>query len=236
MSTALALITDSLRTIGAVPSGETPTASEAQDALTLLNERIEMLNATDTTVFQIMEALYTITQGTGAYTFGEGGAWNAPRPIAIQQINYVVSGMDTPLERADEAVWFAITQRSQVGRPCVWYDDGAFPLRTITLYPAPSVTAFARVFTWAELAGLAALDTPVVFPPVYRHFLRYDLARVLAPEWELPFSPLADEAWRTARAVIQRLHTRKKRIRSDPSVFAVSQGHGYARRNINSFS
>ena len=93
------LVTNSLRTINAIASGETPTATEAEDSRTSLNEMLEVWNLESLMVFTIKKEVQALTAGKSTYTFGLGGDWNIPRPVRLDSASFrdVATGTETPL-------------------------------------------------------------------------------------------------------------------------------------------
>ena len=224
MATARDLINDSLRTLGVLASGEASTAAIAVDALTVLNERIEFLNMTGVTVYSIQPSTQSTTGAQGAYTLGTGGNWNITRPQYIDRLVYVSDNNDWMMAELTELEWQLATPKTlQSTIPTHWHDDDGYPLRTINLWPVPSVNASIKIYSWVQLGALASLDTTVDFPPGYRGFLRYELAVALAPEYEQPVSGVLAQLWRESKANVQRLNTRIEPMLVDVSLRRLGQ-------------
>ncbi len=73
MSLVYDIVGGALRSIGALASGESPTASAAQDALTTLNDLIELLATESLLIYAQQEIIHPLTGGQYIYTIGPNG-------------------------------------------------------------------------------------------------------------------------------------------------------------------
>ena len=64
------IISRALKDIGALASGETPTADEAQDAFDMLNDLLDQWTNEDMMVFNVTEIIFPIVPGQVQYTIG----------------------------------------------------------------------------------------------------------------------------------------------------------------------
>jgi len=70
MAQAIDIISRSLKDIGALAAGETPTAAEAQDALDMLNDMIDQWSNENMIVFNTTEIIFNVVPGQVQYTIG----------------------------------------------------------------------------------------------------------------------------------------------------------------------
>ena len=77
MTTPLDIISRSLKDIGALAAGETPTADESQDALDMLNDMVAQWSNENMMVFYKTEIIFNTVQNTVQYTLGPGGSVGA---------------------------------------------------------------------------------------------------------------------------------------------------------------
>ena len=186
--TARRLITRSLRDLGVLAIGETPTGAEAMDALDTLNELLESWSLERLMVYVITEVSKALTGGTASYTIGTGGSINTTRPLRIE--NAVVrdaNNLDLPVQilTRDEFTRIGLKQ-TQSTYPCWLYYDNAWSagLGTITLWPVPSASDKSlRLWLWQPLPSVASLETSINLPPGYTRALRSNLAVELAAEY-----------------------------------------------------
>ena len=70
MTTPIDIISKSLKDIGALEAGETPTADAAQDALDMLNDLIDQWSNEDMMVYNTTEIIFPLISGQIQYTIG----------------------------------------------------------------------------------------------------------------------------------------------------------------------
>jgi hypothetical protein len=85
MAVAADLITNALRSIGAVASGETPPIEAQNEALVMFNDMMDQWSNSHQMIFNINEVMFTLTPGLYQYTIGPGGS-------ASYQITGSISG------------------------------------------------------------------------------------------------------------------------------------------------
>lgn len=73
MTTPYDIITRAMKDIGALASGENPTADEAQDGLDMLNDMIAQWSNENMMVFYCTEIVFPCVQNQIQYTLGPGG-------------------------------------------------------------------------------------------------------------------------------------------------------------------
>ena len=79
------IISRALKDIGALASGETPTADEAQDAFDMLNDLLDQWTNEDMMVFNVTEIIFPIIPGQVQYTIG-------PDPSTLNFIGAAFTG------------------------------------------------------------------------------------------------------------------------------------------------
>ena len=89
--TAQELIKAALRAVGAIPTGETPTASELADGLEALQIMLRSWAAEGLLIYAYTEDTHTLTAGDGEYSIGSGGDIDTTRPERIESA-YIKSG------------------------------------------------------------------------------------------------------------------------------------------------
>jgi hypothetical protein len=189
-ATASQIINSALRLINVLASGEVPEASEAQDALLVANSMLDAWNIDRLMIYTINIQDFPLVASQQVYTLGLGGNFNAARPPKIERMSVVlVSNPANPLELSmtyttSEAEWQEILLKAtQTTFPLMCYDDGAFPLRSLSVWPVPREVDNLRIYSWSQLSQFADLVTTYDFPPGYLEAVRYNLALRLAPEF-----------------------------------------------------
>jgi hypothetical protein len=185
------LIASALRLINALASGEVPSAAEANDALLTLNMMLDAWAIDRLTIYNIASQDFALTATQQAYTLGTGGNFNAARPPKISRVSIVIlSNPVNPLEldmdyTTSEEEWQDIQLKATSSTyPSLCYDDAAYPLRNLSLWPVPNdSTSKLRIYSWVALSQFADLVTSYNFPPGYAEAIRFNLALRLSPEF-----------------------------------------------------
>jgi hypothetical protein len=183
--TASDLIISAFRKIGVVAAGETPNTDEMADALISANVLLEGWSSEQATIYQIVVFANALTANTGTYTMGTGGVFSTPRPLKIESA--VIITADTlrhPMKMVGARDWAKIEEKTLTGLlPKVLYNDNAFPLVTLSVWPRPSATPTLELFVWQQLQQFAATTDVFNMPPPYFRALSFALAIDLAPEY-----------------------------------------------------
>lgn len=189
MATVRKLITGAMRLINVVQANEAPTADDMDIAIESLNGMIDSWSNDSLMIYTKSPYYFNTQAGKQNYTLGPGGDWNITRPMNIDQayVHYESSGsqpVDMPIALANDAQWASIAVKSvQTTFPTVLYDNGNYPLRTISLWPVPNQTQQLVLWLWQPLIDLNDLDAEVSYPPGYERAFRFCLACELAPEF-----------------------------------------------------
>ena len=214
MSTAQSLINASLRKIGALASGETPSGEESSDAFDTLNRMLESWRLEGMSAFATTEISQAIS--SAQTTIGTGGTINTTRPVQIENAFWVDGDVTFDLDIVTASEFNRLSQPASTGTPEVLYYDSAYPLATINLYPTPtSGTLKAQVRT--PLTAFALLGSTVTLPPGYERALVYSLAVELAPDFGMEASPTVVAIARDAKADIQRNNIRMQSVMDLPN-------------------
>jgi hypothetical protein len=204
--TALDLIKQSLKLIGVIEAGGTPTGAESSDALTTLNQMIQLWN-TDTTIpYTKYSSSFAVVSSTASYTIGTGQTWNADRPIKVDKAFATSGGVDYVMkqitfnEYQDKAYKTYIT--SDI--PSEYNYDPTYPYGTVTLWPKPASNMTCTLIMMKKIPTFATLTTTVSLPEGYESALKYNLAVELSPEYNVdPPALVMQKAAETKAAVMR---------------------------------
>jgi hypothetical protein len=196
------IIRRSLRSIGAIAGGETPSATEEADALQVLNAMLDSWNTESLAVYALRDETLTLT-GAASYTIGMGGALNTARPVKIESAYVRLSDNDYHAKLASAEAWYRLAAKTTTGSVAEWlYYEPSYPLGTLYLYPQPTAGVLHLV-TRVPLAAYAASDS-LALPPGYQDAITYHLALRLAIEFSRPVTPELAALARAAKDNIQR--------------------------------
>lgn len=219
----LDLIKASLRKIGAIATGETPTADEANDALQTLNDMLESWQNERLTVRSLTLATFAATPGVLSYTLGPGGTLPlAYYPIEVESGFYGMGGYDLPLYKLNQQQYDDIGIKG-LPNTVAWafYPENAYPLIGIKLYPAPSGAQSLNFRVWKPVAAFANLQETVTLPPGWQRALIFNLARDLCPEYGQDVPANVEAIATEAKANIKRVNRPKLIQTSDPGLLAI---------------
>lgn len=204
--TAQQLINQALRRIGELASGESPSTEESDDGLVALNQILANWSAQQVPVIGISRRTFTLT-GAALYTIGSGGTINVTRPLRIKSALVSANGIETDFEVVSAEVWAQAKQNRAL------FYDGAYPLGTIRLRPAPSGGTL-ELYNYEPISSLASLATAIDLPPGYERALVYALAMDLAPEYGRQIPPEVAAVAQEAMGAIASLN---KQVLAEPT-------------------
>lgn len=183
--TALQMIARSMRLIGALGRGETPTADEQTDGLTALNAMLQAMSIQRLIIYHIQVENFSWPAATASRTIGPSADFDTARPVRIERAWQRLNNQDYPVNVINFAQWSRIQQKNlSTSIADRIYLDNAFPIATLYLYQVPSDTAQIYLQTWKALQSFPAATTEISLPPGYEDMLVFNLAIALAGEYQ----------------------------------------------------
>ncbi len=233
MTTAIQLITSSLRKLGAVAAGEAPDADEQSDALAALNQIVESWNLKGLALFRRENAAYTLAPSQQAYSVGSGADFDGSRPITLHGAFVTRGGIDYPLSVLTQAQWNDILQKSTESQlPEAVYYEPTFPDGTLRFWPVPLEALPVTLAIDMQLAAVADINDDLSFPPGYERALLYALAVDLAPEY--PAVTLSQTVIDTADEALADIK-RSNNTQNQPATFDIALAGGYGSGSLSRF-
>lgn len=185
MATAATIIDRSLRLLGQIGAGETPTDDEYADALESLNALLDSWRNEKLLCYAMQEETLTLANADASYTIGAGGDLNTTRPIEIAYAWIVDGDVSYDVQPMSEAEYAAIPAKTTAAD---WPDRYLFrptmPTATLIVYPVPNATRTMKIVTRVILSSLSTTATTVTLPPGWERALANNLAIEIAPEYE----------------------------------------------------
>lgn len=223
MSTVRDLIKGSLRLIGAIATGETPSADELNDGLSTLNDMIDSWSTESLFIPIRTRESFALVPGQSTYTMGPTGNFNTTRPIEILRAGLEDTTNGTPVERSVRLLnidqWAQITIKSnQSTLPTSLYPEYPFPLATLTVWPVPSAARNLIVYSLKPLASYTSVNDALSLAPGYKRALRYNLAIEMAPEYGKQPNPVVIAAAVSGIENIKRRNIKPQYLNADPGV------------------
>ncbi len=213
MATAQDIIDRSLRLIGQIGAGLSPTADETADALEALNAMLGAWRNDRLMAYAIQTQDITVSASDTNVTVGPSGDLVTTRPVAIEGAYAVVDDMTYNVRILNEQEFAAIPDKTaQSDWPDRIWPQMSFPDVTIYLYPIPTTTSTLRILTRVPVSSFASAGTTVSLPPGWEDALAYNLAVRIAPEYEREASQTVKEMARETRAALRITNSRPQKL------------------------
>lgn len=228
MATVREMITRTLRLINVIAQNETPSAQEADDALSVLNEMIDSWALQRGLILEEMLQTFSLVPGQQTYSMGVGANFNTPRPTKIEYATLRVVGAqayERELIMLDKYQWANIALKSITSSiPQYLWVANDEPNLLLNFWPIPTAANQIILGTWEALTEFTNLDAQITMPRGFRKAIRYNLAMELAPEYgKEPSAVVATEANNTL-AWIKRANPINPLADMDPALTSAHRG------------
>jgi hypothetical protein len=213
------LIKSSMRLIGAIATGETPTADEANDGLLVLNDMLENWSTESLSVWKTRNVSFNTVAGQAQYTIGPAGNFNSVRPIDIDDAYCTFGGVDFPIKIISQEQYNQVnlkTMQQPIVERLLYVNE--FPLGVITLWPVPSAVIPLVLTVRDNIQGPVTLGSSLIGPPGYAKALRFCLAVEMAPEFGLEPSATVVQVAADSKADYKRTNLPLVEAQYDPAL------------------
>lgn len=235
--TANDLIQDALTEIQVYDSADPISASDSQLAFRRLQNMMDSFQAESLMIFTTSRiVLDVLTQGVQSFTLGPGGFFNATCPYRPAQIDrYGILNLNNPSQPLElplnedgtnltQDEWAQIPVKAvQSSLPLYCWDDGGFPLRTLSFWCIPTAPVQPVIYPWVPLSQFVDLTTDYTFPPGYAECIMYQLALRLTGPFDGKITPALAQMANEAKARIKSFNLSVPLMRVDPMMSGV--GH-----------
>lgn len=235
MSTIRNVISGSLRLLNVIQANEVATSEDMNISLKALDSMLDSWSTDKLSIYVLQPYYFPLVVNQKDYTLGSGGDWDITRPMQIEQMFVSYNGsltfnnvtnryelvqqpgvLDVPMENLTDMQYASIPVKSQPANyPVKFYDNGNFPLRTISVWPVPTTAQPVTIWLWQPLTTYENLDVELAFPRGYERAIRFNLAIELSAEFgkSVPqdIYSIATESY----ANLKRLNSRVPILRSD---------------------
>lgn len=204
------IINGSLRLLGQLAEGETPSAETSADALAAMNQMIDSWSIERLSVFSTQDQVFTWPANTINRSLGPTGDFVGQRPILLDDSTYFVdpgSGLsyDILFINQDQYNGIALKTVSSTFPQLMWVNM-TYPDIEMYLYPRPTKDLQFHLVSVQPLDQPATLNTVLSFPPGYLRAFRYCLACELAPEFGVEPSPQVQRIAMTSKRSLKRIN------------------------------
>lgn len=210
METAGDIINGSLRLLGVLAEGETPSAETSQDALRAMDQMIDSWNTERLSVFATQDQIFTWPAGELSRTLGPSGNFDGNRPILLEDSTYFKdpgTGISYGIKFINQQQYNGIAVKTVTSTfPQVIFVNMTYPDIEMYIYPRPTRALEWHFISVEELTQPATLATVLHFPPGYLRAFRYNLACELAPEFGVEPSPQVQRIAMTSKRNLKRIN------------------------------
>src|SRR5262245_4635523 len=229
VTTARSIIRGALQDIQVVSAEEPITASQADDALDLLNDMLDSFSTEKLWIYYTPPTPIPWPAGRAMLTWGPGGDILSSRPLKLAShatYHDASADYDYPLEVLERQEQYAqISWKALPSTiPIAVYYAPRMPLGELRLWPVPSVDVSITVYPWQVLGRFVALDDELLFPPGYARALRAHLALECAPSYGVQPSPLTVGIAEQAKQSLFVPNTEIGRLRLNPGAGVPTSG------------
>ncbi|CAB4202443.1 hypothetical protein UFOVP1366_26 [uncultured Caudovirales phage] len=210
MTTAGDIIDGSLRLLGVLAEGETPSAATSQDALNAMNQMIDSWNTERLSVFSTQDQVFTWPASAISRTLGPSGNFVGNRPILLDDATYYVdagTGVSYGIKMINQQQYDGIAVKTVTSTyPQVIFTNMSYPNIEMFVYPVPTRALQWHFISVTELTQPATLATVLSFPPGYLRAFRYNLATEMAPEFGVEPTPQVQRIAMTSKRNLKRIN------------------------------
>lgn len=208
MATVGDQINGSLRLIGKLAEGETPSAETSADCLTAFNQMVDSWNTERLSIFATEDQTFTWPANTISRTLGPTGNFVGSRPVLVDDSTYFVySNLSYPLSFVNQDQYNGIALKTVTSTfPQLMWVNMGMPDITLTVYPVPTNALEMHIISVEELTQPATLATSLVIPPGYLRAFRFCLAVEIAAEFGEEPPPTVKRIAAIAKRNIKRIN------------------------------
>jgi hypothetical protein len=210
MTNAAEIIDGSLRLLGVLAEGETPSAAVMQDSIMAINQMIQSWDTERLSVFSTQDQVFTWPANVLSRTLGPTGDFVGNRPIEIDDATYFKdpsSGLSFGVKLINQQQYDGIAFKTVTSTyPQVLWVNNTFPDIEMYVYPVPIKALEWHIISVETLNEVSSVATNMYFPPGYLRAFRYNLACELAPEFGVEPSPQVQRIAMSSKRNLKRIN------------------------------
>ncbi len=208
MSTVLDLVKASLRDVGAISFGETPSADEAQDVLSVMNRMLSMWSNESLMAYERVREEFPLVASQASRTIGPTGNFVTSRPLEIESLaiedNSVSPAAEYPITVLNVDQWSAITSKAETAEfPRGAYYNPTNPNGTLHFSQVPTTAHNLVIYSRKPLTAFASLNATVALPPGWEEAIVSNAALRMCPSYGKEPSAVLVQAANDSKAVIE---------------------------------
>lgn len=229
------LATSAARLAGILASGETLQGNEPADVTLIAQQMIDEWQADKLKIFTEAINIFPFVLGQQTYTLGTGGNFSMARPahidrMGVQILSNPTQPSEVPITLLDKDGWANVRVKNITGSyPLFCYPDYGFvgnpAVMTLYFWVIPGLASNCVIYSWNPLSTFPDWNvTDLIFPPAYAQALRYNLALLLAPEFDVALKPEVASIAAASLMALKDTNLPSPILRCDPGL----SGTGYS--------
>lgn len=228
MATGQTLVNRSLRLLGVIASGASPTSSESNDVLAAINALLDSWRNDRLMAYALQNETLTLTSNS-SYTIGPSGNIDTTRPVSIESAFLRASNIDYPVTVLTSEEFNNIADKTSTSDiPEYIHYDNTMPTGTLKVWPTPSAANVLHITTRVPLTALTLSGT-VSLPPGWEEAIAANATINAAPEFQVEPSAVVVKMANDSLKSIKRINSRPIKAKND--IVAL---FGYHRSRIES--
>lgn len=208
--TASSVINRAFRIINQTASGQTPDTTETENALEALNAMIDSWRNEKLMCWANQQEILDLVSGQNSYSVGPGGDLDTVRPVRIDSAYVTYQSVSFPITLYTAEQYNAIPFKANAANfPTVLYYQPDTPMGYIWPYPIPNTTgATLYLNTWIPFSEFSDSTSSVYLPAGWAEALAWNLAVVIAPEYQQPVTKDVANNANKSKANIKRINNK----------------------------
>jgi len=195
---AIEIIKDALILIGGLEDDETPTASQAQYALRMLNRMVKAWSVKGLKAWQWRDDVLGLIQGQSQYDLGPTGDLDINRPLQISNVRRVVDDCEVEIPIKSRQEYMSMPDKATLGKPIFVYFDAQLESAKLFVWPTPDANDLLYLSYKSYLEDIDSLANTTSFPAEWLEAIVYNLALRLMPMYDVSGE---DKTWITNMAI-----------------------------------
>ncbi len=220
--------------VGIIGEGESPNATQAQDALETFTDMLDSWSTERLTIWSITNELFNLVPGQQTYSMGPGAQFNTSRPTKVDTVSVRInpgtgpSQIDIRTKILNTEQWASISVKatSSTWPTKVWVDYQN-PNVQLNVWPIPQTANPLLIFSFKPIQDALVLTSPFVFPPGYSQACRYNLAALLGDEYNKPISETVARIAIDSKARIKRANFKTTLMTVDDAILEPDRSFNY---------
>jgi len=227
MTNAREIVNGAARLLSVLGRGQSLSAEDAQNGLEVLNDFLGMFSMQPSAVFTTTTETFNLS-GQESYTIGVGGNFNTTRPVYIESVFIGDGASDYALTQVSLNDYMTLRDKGDQGLSDFFAYDNNVPLSKIYFNPVPQSGYTVTITSKKAVTKFSDLTTDYDLPDGMSMMLKYNLAVLWAPQFEMEASQTVQTTARqTKTAYMAYNNTNNFTTSSMDSMFTNGTGNIY---------